>query len=153
VWREHIRRYMRERPNLSADAVPVLEAALAMSTPETFSGGLSSAEREERRLVAEQVVAVVGQEDAEYLLHDLGPKDGTFASLEPLRQKLANALRAQVAVLAREELCDCATYYGCYTGGYSHCENSQVYCEETDEWPACGWWWGDPCDGLCTAGY
>lgn len=153
VWRQHIRTYVRERPDLSSDAIPVLDAAIEAAAPATFSGGLSSADREQLRLVADQVVAVVGQKDAEYLLHDLGPKDGTFASLEPFRQKLANSLRAQVVALAQEEWCDCATYYGCYSGGYTHCENSQFYCEETDEWPACGWFWGDPCDGLCTAGY
>ena len=150
VWRDHIRTYVAERPWLSSDVIPVLEAAIALATPQALSSP-SEADRAQIRLVAEQVEALLGREEAEYLLYRLGPRDEyQTASAEPLRMRLANFVRGLMVAEARIAECSCNLEWGC--DGYStHC-SSLLECEPDEEWPMCGWMWQDPCDGRCAAG-
>ncbi len=150
VWRDHIKTYVAERPWLSADVIPVLEAAIALATPQALSSP-SEADRAQIRLVAEQVENLLGREEAEYLLYRLGPRDEfQIASAEPLRMRLGNFVRGLMVAEARIAGCSCALSWGC--DGYStHC-SSLLECEPDEEWPMCGWMWEEPCDGRCAAG-
>jgi hypothetical protein len=150
VWRDHIRRYVAERPWLSADVIPVLEAAMAVATPQALSTP-SESDRAQIRLIAEQVEDLLGREEAEYLLYRLGPRDEEqTASAEPLRMRLANYVRSLMVVEAQTSPCSCAISWGC--DGYStHC-SSLLECVPDEEWPMCGWLWEDPCDGRCAPG-
>ena len=150
VWRDHIRRYVAERPWLSADVIPVLEAAMAVATPQALSTP-SESDRAQIRLIAEQVEDLLGREEAEYLLYRLGPRDELqTASAEPLRMRLANYVRSLMVVEAQTSPCSCALSWGC--DGYStHC-SSLFECVPDEEWPMCGWMWQDPCDGRCAPG-
>jgi hypothetical protein len=150
VWRDHIRTYAAERPWLPADALPVLEAALTLATPEALSAP-TDASRAQIRLVAEQVEAMLGREEAEYVLYRLGPRDDLqVASAEPLRMRLANYVRSLMVAQADLPACSCAIDWGC--DGYStHC-SSLSECEPDEEWPMCGWLWQETCDGRCASG-
>ncbi len=150
VWRDHIRTYMAERPGLSSDVIPVLEAAIALLTPRALSAP-SATDRAQVRLVAEQVEALLGREEAEYLLYRLGPRDELqIASAEPLRMRLANYVRSLMVAQAADPGCSCSLEWGC--DGYStHC-SSLLECVPDEEWPMCGWLWQETCDGRCGAG-
>jgi hypothetical protein len=150
VWQAHIRTYVAERPWLSADVIPVLEAAIALATPRALSTP-SDLDRAQMRLVAEQVEKLLGREEAEYLLYRLGPRDDLqVASAEPLRMRLANYVRGLMVAEANLPYCSCAINWGC--DGYStHC-SSLSECEPDEEWPMCGWLWQETCDGRCASG-
>jgi hypothetical protein len=150
VWRDHIRTYIAERPGLSADVIPVLEAAIAILTPEALSTPTDT-DRAQARLVARQVEDLLGREEAEYLLYRVGPRDeAQLASAEPLQMRLTNYVRSLMVVEAQEADCSCNLEWGC--DGYStHC-SSLLECQPDEEWPMCGWLWQEPCDGRCAAG-
>jgi len=150
VWRDHIRTYIAERPGLSADVLPVLEAAIALLTPRALSTP-SDADRAQARLVAQQVEDLLGREEAEYLLYRVGPRDDQqVASAEPLQMRLANYVRSLMVVEARTVSCQCNLEFGC-DGFSTHC-SSLLECTPDEEWPMCGWMWQEVCDGRCAAG-
>ena len=74
--------------------------------------------------------------------------DGTFASLEPFSQRLANWVRNRIVAFARAEDCDCASGWGCGAGLRCKAGN----CNVDEDWPMCGWLWNETCDGLCWMG-
>jgi len=95
---------------------------------------------------------LLGPSDTLDLFYRLGPKDGTFASAAPVTDQLATYLRAHFVAQASEaEDCDCSTSFGCDSGGGTYCR-SGVSCNRDENWPMCGWWWNEVCDGLCWAG-
>jgi hypothetical protein len=148
VWREHIYAYIRAYPDLPADAVAALEAAAASASTAAFT--LPTAEtRAATAAAAAQVEAHLGRTVAEYLLYRLGPKDGQYATIEPVSDKLAAWVRETFVLTARIEDCDCNKDFGC---------ESQMFCSDTTactvdtEWPACGWFWNEDCNGLCKVG-
>lgn len=147
VWQGHVRAYVRAHPELDGEALAVLRAAESALTVDVFQDRPVDAARESLAAVGEQAVSVLGEETARYLLGDLGPKDGTFASAEPLGMKLSNFVRGQFALLARQLDCDCTPWWGCPSGG-TNCTTA-FYCHPDDTWPACGWGWSSTCDGLC----
>jgi hypothetical protein len=144
VWRLHIQEY-RDRPSTDSSAYPVLDAAIALASPSLFEG-VDTGRDNEVIAVAEQLVTVVGRDDAHYLLYRLGPPDGTFASLEPLSQKLAALARRLTVVLARADDCNCNQNFGC--DGPYRCKDG-TGCEPVTEWPMCGWFWNQECNGTC----
>jgi hypothetical protein len=146
VWQHHIERYIRLHPELDKGAVDVLQAAKSAATALALSKP-SASDRAAMRAVAEQVEALLGRDDALYLFHDLGPRGYTLAGAEPLLMKLATMVRSQFVVLARNWDCECSMSFGC--GGYSDICSSQEYCQWDVEWPMCGWWWNEICDGMC----
>ena len=149
VWRAHIGQYLLAHPELDEATRVTLEAAIIAASPEALSKPTTES-RERIRAVAEQLVALMGREETEFVLYRLGPKDGTFASLQPLSHRIAGYIRSVAVALALEEgACDCNSDWGCELG--VRCDTS-VSCTVDEEWPACGWLWSDPCNGVCRNG-
>jgi hypothetical protein len=149
VWQSHIEIYLNANPNLDATTVSALQSAIALLTPDLLSRSPSDAERAQIHEIAAEVTASLGTDTALNLLYRLGPADGTFASAEPITEKLADFLRRSFTLSARSGDCGCNTGWGCDGGTY--CTNA-ISCNKITSWPACGWLWEDPCDGLCTPG-
>ena len=145
LWRRHIEEYITAHPELSKEAVVALEAARDAASPEALSAP-TAASRGHIAVVASEVENLLGREVAEYLMYRLGPKDGQFASREPITDKLANYVRQAFVAMAFAEECDCATDFGCTIGLLC---KTNLGCTPDDDWPACGWFWNDTCDGLC----
>jgi hypothetical protein len=125
----------------------VLEAAMAWITPTVF-GQATAADREQMEVIAQQIQTLLGKEEADYLFYRLGPRDGKFASREPLSMRFANWVRGVALALADDQPdCNCNFEFGCETG--STCRKEGITCTIDDEWPACGWFWNQTCDGLC----
>jgi hypothetical protein len=148
IWRNHIQEYLDTNPNVSSDAVPVLKAAIQLITPELFSP-TGDKQRKATALIADQLSAILGKSEAEYLFYRLGPRDEQISSIEPIAMRLTNYVRGMMVALASAEDCDCSTEWGCEYGG--SCRTS-VACNVDSDWPACGWLWNEDCNGLCHAG-
>jgi hypothetical protein len=149
VWQEHLEAYLASNPNLDAPTASALQSAIAMLTPDLLSRSPTDDERAKIHEIAAQVTAALGTDTALSLLYRLGPADGTFASAEPITEKLADFLRRSFTLDARSGDCNCNTGWGCDAGNY--CSNT-LGCNPIKSWPACGWLWEDPCDGGCTPG-
>jgi hypothetical protein len=149
IWRNHIQGYLDTNPNVSSDAVPVLKAAIQLITPELFSP-TGDKQRKETQLLADQLTAILGKGEAEYLFYRLGPRDEQISSIEPIGMRLANYVRNMMVALASAEDCDCSSEWGCE--GYGSTCRTSVTCNRDSDWPACGWLWNEDCDGLCGAG-
>ena len=148
VWRDHIEKYLSAHPELDASARQLLSEVLALITPETL-GNVSAEARSRTQLLAGQLVAVIGKEPTLDLLYRLGPRDGTFASLEPLTMRMANFVRGvMVAMADGAGDCNCATDFGC---DESLICSSSTGCAPDENWPMCGWLWNDTCDGKCAS--
>ena len=61
-------------------------------------------------------MTLLGREDAEYLFARLGPRDGQFASIEPVGMRLTNWVRGLFVAMADVEDCDCNVDFGCDIG-------------------------------------
>jgi hypothetical protein len=146
VWRQHMRTYIAQHPNLDPAAVDAINAAAELASPSYLDEPTASA-REALHAAADRIVSLLGREEAEYLLFYLGPKDGTFASFEPLAMKITNTVREMFTLHAFVDRCDCALYWGCADWRTS-CQN-WTHCSQDPGWPQCGWLWEDPCDGGC----
>lgn len=146
IWRRHLMTYLKAHPELDVTAVNAINAAAALATPEYLSEPTPDT-RAQVRAVADQIVAQLGRDQAEYLLYYLGPKDGTFASFEPMAMKIENRLRDLFALRAAGQSCDCAQNWGCSDWRYS-CVN-WTSCSQGNGWPQCGWFWEETCDGGC----
>jgi hypothetical protein len=149
VWRDHIQTYMDTHPHLSSDAIPALQAALELITPDLFDPK-GDKRQKATALVAEQLAALLGRGETEYLLYRLGPRDEQTASIEPVGMRLTNYVRSLLVVLAEAEDCDCSSEWGCE--GYGESCRTNAGCEIDSSWPACGWLWNEDCNGLCHAG-
>ena len=149
VWRSHIQGYIDSHPGLDGAAVSALRDAIDVASPEAFA---SRSDTISARVsaVGAQVTAALGKDEADYVLYRLGPRDGTFASLEPIGMKLANWVRKTYVAIARQEDCDCNLGWGCESFG-TYCSDT-TSCNVDDSWPACGLFWTSNCDGLCKAG-
>jgi len=149
VWRNHIQMYIDGHPQLDAAALAALEAAMDAASPDAFATPTDDS-RARTETVGQQLMMLIGKDDTDYLLYRLGPRDGTFASLEPISQRLANWVRRSLVALARADDCDCSVDFGC--DGYSTYCASGTGCTPDNSWPMCGWFWNDPCDGSCKSG-
>jgi hypothetical protein len=147
VWRGHVAGYISAHPELSTDVVIALEAARSALTAKALSDP-SIAERESLHATAEQLETLLGREEATYVAHYLGPRDGTFASAEPIGMKLASFVRNHFSVLAADYDCECAVSFGCDDLYTTECTDEEA-CDSSPGWPQCGWWWQTTCDGLC----
>lgn len=150
VWRAHLDGYLQTHPQLDGAAVGLIRTASSVLTPDLFAGPTDE-KRSALHAVAEQLVATIGQEEAEYLLYRLGPRDGTFASFEPMAMRLSNTVRGMFIASAQMYDCDCNLYWGCFSWQLS-CSDG-ITCKIDDQWPMCGWAWTDPCDGICVMGW
>lgn len=149
VWQSYLESYLAANPNLDANTVSDLQAAIALLTPDLLSRSATDAERTQIHAIAAEVTASLGTETALDLLYRLGPADGTFASAEPVSERMADFLRRSFTLYANGSDCDCNTGWGC--DGGTNCSSS-TGCNVIRSWPACGWLWEDPCDGGCTPG-
>lgn len=148
VWRNHIYQYLAAHPELDISTAALLYNAASLVTGESLSAPTAEV-RGQMAAVAEQVAVILGRGEADYLFYRLGPKDATLASALPFDQKLAEFIRGVFVAQARVEDCDCSLSFGCDFP--SHCDAGPT-CNKHDEWPACGWWWNQECNGLCLAG-
>lgn len=149
VWQNHIETYLAANPGIDPVAANALQSAVALMTPTFFSTSATDAEISQIQAIADQVTASLGVDTAKNLLYYLGPPDGTFTSSEPLTEKIADAVRHWMAVYAQAQECDCNKGWGCDSG--SVCAGGSG-CTPVTNWPACGWLWQSPCNGLCTGG-
>jgi hypothetical protein len=145
VWRRHVESFIASRPDLDDNTLGLLKTVSRLLTPEYLSQPTESA-RASVHAVAEQIQTALGRDDAEFVLYTLGPRDGTFASFEPLAMFLTNKVRGFIQANAATPNCNCATSWGCYSG--DTCSTAES-CSTDSSWPACGWAWSDPCDGMC----
>jgi hypothetical protein len=152
TWKNHIKRYIDTHPELDGGAVALLNAAVDLAESGTFSGSVSEATKSQVAALGAEIKNTLGADVADYLLYRLGPKDGLFASAEPFSQRLANMVRSAFIALAEEQAdCDCNIGFGgCGSGSYCK-ENTG--CRLDEEWPMCGWFWNEVCDGRCAAGW
>lgn len=146
IWRRHLQTYLKANAQLDVTAVNAINAIAALATPEYLSEPTPDT-RAQVHVVADQIVALLGRDQAEYLLFYLGPKDGTFASFEPMSMKIENKLRSLFTLKAFNQQCDCSMNWGCADWRYN-CVN-WTNCSQGNGWPQCGWLWEDPCDGGC----
>jgi hypothetical protein len=146
IWRAHMKAYVQVHRELDAAAVDAINAAAALASAENLSEPTTES-RAAIHAIADQIVNVLGRDQADYLLFYLGPKDGTFASFEPLAMRLTNKVRDLFTLQAFANICDCALSWGCMEWRQSCVTWSG--CSQTQGWPQCGWLWNDPCDGGC----
>jgi hypothetical protein len=151
VWSAHLGAYLRNHPALDETAANAIRAAMSMATAEAFGNTPSAALRESVGAVAQQIEDLLGREEARLLMYRLGPVDGSFASAEPLSHKLTNYIRHLAVVMAgKAPDCDCNQGFGCDSTD-SHCSGATA-CDPDTEWPSCGWFWNEDCDGMCMNG-
>ena len=149
IWRFHILGYLRQHPELDADAAELIQQAAALATPDAMRGDRTA--NAEISAIATQIQVTLGKDVADYLLYRLGPKDSFVGSAAlPISERLANFARQQFLALAGGNSdCDCSTSFGC--DSTSHCD-SGAGCTVDDTWPMCGWFWDQECDGSCRGG-
>lgn len=150
VWRGHLEAYLGRHPELDASVVVMINAAADLLTPSIFTEP-TDADRVSVETVADQLIASIGREETEYLLYRLGPRDGTFASFEPLALYLGNKVRGMIQLNADSPACDCSSMWGC-PDWLTTCTQA-ISCDWDTEWPACGWLWNTYCDGLCLSSW
>ena len=148
VWRAFIKRYLAKHPELDDNARLLLAAALELAGPEMFTRATATPDlRARAAAIGEQLSAIAGRETADEVLHRLGPRDGTFASLEPLHLQLSNFVRrVMIANAESGEDCDCSSSFGCDPG---HDCSTSTGCTADEDWPMCGWFLNETCDGEC----
>ena len=95
AWRDHIDQYIANRGNLDAAAVDALTSARAALTRTVLGEKATSAERARLEAAGKQLDAVLGEEEANYITRDLGPRPATLAGAEPVLDRLANFVRNQ----------------------------------------------------------
>jgi hypothetical protein len=148
VWRNHIQGYIDAHPGLDESITALLYNAASLATPEEFAKPTDIV-RGQVGVIAERIKVLLGKDQADYLFYRLGPSDGTISGAEPIAERLTNYVRTLFVVEARDEDCDCSSNFGC--DGAAHCTD-QLSCNRDEDWPMCGWFWNQTCDGLCVAG-
>jgi hypothetical protein len=149
VWRGHIDQYIANHSGLDRAALNALKAGQAALTSTALGEKATAAERAALEDAGKQIDAALGEEEANYITRDLGYRTTALAGGEPLLDKLANFVRNQFILMARQDSCECAADRDC---GYyvAYCSTS-VGCETDSDWPMCGYWWNSPCNGLCAS--
>ena len=128
LWVDQLNRFRSVHPQLSADQTAVIDDAIVILSGES---AFEPANRSGLEQIIEQhresAIAAFGRNEANDLFGTLGPPDESFKS-------------------ARRG--DCV----CHHRDDAFCPSGQV-CQETDACKfraeGCGWWWEQPCDGLC----
>lgn len=151
VWVDHIATYRDARPELSSEQVDALNAAIAAAKATFATPGDDT--RAATRVVAERVQDLFGADVARYLMYRLGNETTLMlVSALPWHQKLADTVRERFVVQADGAGdCWCNADFGCDIMAMTWC-NGSVSCTVDDRWPACGWFWDEPCNGACRIG-
>jgi hypothetical protein len=150
VIRAHFDSYLQSRPGMDVNTAALITTLRSQLTPELFDAP-TEAQKQDVRGLANQIAALIGEDEAVYLMERFGPADGTFASFEPTAMYLTNKVRSLFVAFAQGFECDCELDRGCYAGG-SSCSH-QSGCSTSYGWPGCGFLWQDPCTGGCVAGW
>jgi len=154
VWVNHIATYRDARPELSTEQVDALNAAIEATT-----ATLTLTEYEGRaqqavinQVVAERVQELFGRDVADDLLHRLGSRTTrVLANAAPWHLALSDFVRERFVLRAEIKDCNCNMSYGCDALSSTYCTNTRA-CVLDEDWPACGWWWNQVCDGECKIG-
>ncbi len=151
AWVRHLERYRDARPELSTEQVDAINAAIAI-TPVALTSPTAE-NREATRVIAERIIEVLGADVADYLLHRLGARETrVLVNAAPWHHRLTNFARQAFVVSAMDgDGCNCNVDYGCDLLSLSWCDGNES-CDIDNRWPACGWLWNDPCNGVCKIG-
>ncbi len=149
VWQNHINAYIRNNPGLDSGTVALLQTAAGLLTADLFTDPTPD-QRAAVHAVGDQLQTLLGKDQAQYVMFRLGPVDSAATqSAVPLAMRLQDYLSNTLLAQGSQD-CECEVSFGCYDYS-SHCTSAQA-CSTVTSWPACGWFWMDPCDGLCAAG-
>jgi hypothetical protein len=151
AWRLHFRRYLEAHPELTAPQRAVIEEAIAIATPEAFSGA-GTATRERISALFNQAREQLGKETANTLFVSLGSPQSVRAGVLPLRQRIADRVRSWRVANASDPDCNCNTDIDTCTvwpeSDWLEC--SEMYsCNFDVKWPMCGPLWSWACNGWC----
>lgn len=149
VWRGHIDQYLASHPGLDRAAVSALRGAQAVLTPTALGENATAAELAALEAAGKEIDAALGEVEAAYITRQLGSRDASLATAEPLLDRLANFARNQFILMARLDTCDCAGDGDC--GYYVAYCNTSYGCQSDNGWPMCGYWWSSPCNGMCSS--
>ncbi|MBU8899115.1 bacteriocin fulvocin C-related protein [Corallococcus sp. M34] len=122
LWREHVQAYRRDHPRLTLKQLAVLDAILAVLTPDVFE----PASAVDTSQVEAAVVEAFGTQESQALIRTLGPPD-TDPGLS----------------LTTANLCKCSLQSAFCSLG--KCQPGKCHRQSS----GCGSWWRYPCDGVC----
>jgi hypothetical protein len=150
AWQRHFRDYLNGHPDLDVIQRSVINRAIALATPDVFSGPPAPA------LVQDQLSAIYGaamtffgKTTARELFIRMGPDPGGSGGL-PLSMRLTNALRDYFVAYAREVgACECADTTDCELPIASYTCSDTVECTPDIDFPMCGPLWCYACTGTC----
>ena len=151
AWRAILRRYLNTEHELTRDQVRVVQDAMELLSEETFTPPVAADVQVRIRAVFDEAVGVLGPATASELFVTLGPKDGRGRNPLPLRQRLADHVRAWLVVSAELPDCTCNIDIDtCDVSWNPWLKCSELYtCDFDLEWPMCGPLWSWACKGWC----
>ena len=151
AWRAMLRRYLNTERQLTRDQVRVVQEAMDLLSEETFTPPLAPDLAARLRAVFDDAVAVLGPTRANELFVTLGPKDGRGRNPLPLRQRIADRVRAWRVVSAELPDCNCNIDIDtCDISWDPWLQCSELYsCNFDLDWPMCGPFWAWACTGWC----
>ncbi|RKT55699.1 bacteriocin fulvocin C-related protein [Saccharothrix australiensis] len=133
-WRNHLRQYRQDRPELSTGQHAVLDHALSLLDREDLYAAPTPGADVSRELDSLKNAAVreFGRDEARSIVATLGPPEQVSPAAEPADEK--------------KPLCTCSIRDDWCTGGTS-CRNTGQY--ECDAQPGCGTLGAYTCTGQC----
>jgi diadenosine tetraphosphatase ApaH/serine/threonine PP2A family protein phosphatase len=149
VWQRHFRDFLNAHPDLDGAQRGLISRAVALSTPDVFSGSPAPGYVQDQ-LTAAYVAAMtlLGKATARELFIRLGPDPGSSDEL-PLSVRVSDALRSYFVAHAGETPdCDCADVHDCDVPSRAACSEA-VSCTADTDYPMCGPLWCYACTGTC----
>jgi len=151
TWRAQFRNYLTAHPELNDTQVFILHEAIELASPETFQPPVSPERQARLQQVFGEAQLHLGGDVAKALFVNLGPTTD-IANALPLRQRVADRIRAWRTVTAGQGDCNCNPDIDTCTvwPESSWLECSELFsCEFDTEWPMCGPLWAWACTGWC----
>jgi hypothetical protein len=151
VWVNHIAAYRDSRPELTSEQVDALNAAIEAAKATFAAPGPVT--RAATKVVGDRVKELFDADTADYLMHRLGNRNILMlASAAPWHMRLSDYVRERFVVQADGAGdCWCNADFGCDLMAMTWCDGA-VSCTLDENWPACGWFWDETCDGVCKLG-
>jgi hypothetical protein len=151
AWRAHAQRFLARETSLSPAQIDVVQRAIVLLEPESFTPPLSADVRARITAVFEESVTVLGPKMANELFVTLGPTQLTRANALPWTQRLADRVRFWRVSEARLPDCNCNVDIDtCDISFDPWLQCSEMYsCDFDLEWPMCGPLWSWACTGWC----
>jgi hypothetical protein len=152
VWRGRFDAYLQSHPDLTRSQAAVVRDARDLVSPAMFQTSIAPETRERIASVFKRANAELGGRAASELFVTLGPSQLERPSALPLRQRLADRVRAWRAASARTPDCTCSmdidTCDMLMPDPWLVC--SELYdCNIDTSWPMCGPFWSWACTGWC----